>query len=33
MPEVEDGAEDATTKKKHKKYVLNTIEKQRLKDK
>jgi len=33
MPDIEDGAEDATTKKKHKKYVLKTLEKQRLKDK
>lgn len=28
MPEVEDGAEDATTKKKHKKYVLGALKKQ-----
>ena len=33
MPDIEDGAEDATHKKKHKKYVLKTLEKQRLKDK
>ncbi|AOV58686.1 hypothetical protein T040910_182 [Synechococcus phage S-CAM3] len=33
MPDIEDGAEDATAKKKHKKYVLKTIEKQHMKDK
>jgi len=32
MPDIEDGAEDATAKKKHKKYVLKTLEKQRMKE-
>lgn len=28
MPDIEDGAEDASAKKKHKKYVLGTLKKQ-----
>ena len=32
MPDIEDGAEDATAKKKHQKYVLKTLEKLRIKE-
>jgi len=28
MPDIEDGAEDASAKKKHKKYVLGALKKQ-----
>ena len=32
MPDIENGAEDASDKKKHKKYVLDTIRKQKMKE-